>query len=136
MHPHVMMGKMPENTQCLAILPFEVRFDATVTSEILSEFLSMELQERGAEGVLGPVEATQIFKTAHDPIPPAIDPYWAKKIGEKLGVDGVIFGSMTQIPVVRSDAAARANPDWKDSILLSVDAYFINPKTNVLAWAY
>jgi outer membrane protein OmpA-like peptidoglycan-associated protein len=96
---------------------------------MVSELVALEMVEQGGKGVLGPLEAQALFKAAADPLPPAIDPYWAREIGRKLGVDAVLFGSVSQIPLLT------AAPDG-DSILLNVDVYLMDVRSGAVPWTY
>jgi outer membrane protein OmpA-like peptidoglycan-associated protein len=114
----------------MAVLPFDVKYEFSSPNEILSEFLTLDLVSAGARGVLGPMEAAQLFRHAKDPLPPEVDSYWAKEIGKRLGVDAVIFGYVSQIPIVSS--AAGNQP----TILLDVAVFLMDVKGNLLRWTY
>jgi outer membrane protein OmpA-like peptidoglycan-associated protein len=115
---------------CIAVAPLEVRFDATSSDEMLSEFLALDLYRMGAQGVLGPRELNQLFRQANDRLPPAIDPYWARAIGKRLGVDGVIFGSLSRLPVYRDRRTG------SEQIQLVLDLYLLEIRSGEIRWAY
>ncbi|HLG21140.1 MAG TPA: OmpA family protein [Bdellovibrionota bacterium] len=124
------IGSMPKEDLCIAVLPFEVRYDAATTNELLSEFIALDLYRNGARGIVGPRDVDQLFRTAGEPLPPTIDPYWAAEIGRKLKVDGVIFGALSRIPIWRGTKAD------KDELQMNIDSYYLDAKTGEIRWVY
>jgi outer membrane protein OmpA-like peptidoglycan-associated protein len=128
--PVLSIGELPREVNCIAVAPFDVRFDAASTDELLSEFLALDLTRMGARGILSPRELRQIFRQVRDRLPPAIDPYWARTIGKRLGVDGVIFGSISRIPVSRDPRTGH------EQIQLVLDVYLLEVRSGEIRWAY
>lgn len=128
--PILKIGYLPKETECVAVLPFEVRYEGSGTSEILSEFLALDLYQKGFKGAVGPRDVAQLFLKAKDPLPPEIDPYWAREIGKKLEVAGVIFGSVSQIPVLNPDTPGSSD------VNLAIDAYLLDVKSGEMRWMY
>jgi outer membrane protein OmpA-like peptidoglycan-associated protein len=124
------IGSMPKEATCVAVLPFEVRYDTTSSNELLSEFMALDFYRKGARGILGPRDVDQLFRTAGETLPPTIDPYWAREIGQKLKVDGVVFGAMARIPILSSSTTAQ------DELQMNIDAYFMETKTGEIRWVY
>jgi outer membrane protein OmpA-like peptidoglycan-associated protein len=129
-HSDFTMGTIPYNTTCLAVFPFDLRYEAAPSGEILSEFVALELSQSGAAGVLGPQEAIRIFKEANDPLPPSVDPYWARELGRKVGVDGAVFGSLNLTPILRGTR------DEDRTVLVNVDVYMLSVKDGVVRWTF
>jgi len=124
------VGSLPPETECVAVLPFEIRYDMGAPKEMLSEFLALDLHRKGMRGVLGPLELIELFKKANDPLPPATDPYWAREVGRKLNVDAVLFGTIAQIPVSR-------RPDNEiEDMNVNIDAYLMDVKTGEIRWSF
>ncbi len=121
------IGSLPRQVECIAVMPFEIRYDMDSPREMLSEFVALDLYKQGAHGVLGPLELIELFKQANEPLPPVVDPYWAKEVGNKLNVDAVLFGSITQIPVYRGEEK-RAH--------MNIDAYLLDVKSGAIRWSY
>src|SRR5437867_452837 len=67
---HIAVGGLPKDVSCVAVLPFEVRYDPNLNSETLSEFLALELESSGTIGVAGPLEIAKRFKELQNPLPP------------------------------------------------------------------
>ncbi len=126
--PALKIGTMPREANCVAVAPFEVRFGLSYSEELLSEFLALDLSRMGANGILGPREMVQLFKQVRDPLPPSIDPYWAKLIGQRLNLDAIIFGSISQIPLLRDPGAQELH--------VNVEVYLLDLKSGEMRWAF
>ncbi len=124
------VGALPPTSECVAVFPLEVRYDSNSTTELLSEYLALDLFRKGAKGVIGPLDVAKLFREANDPLPPIIDPYWAKVIGKKLKVDAVIFGSLSRIPMFWEGQQGREETN------LNVDVYLLELSSGAVRWTY
>lgn len=125
--PMVRIGGLPENVSCLAVLPFEVRFEDASSEEMLSEFMTFDFYRMKVYGVLAPKELKRLFEKAKDPLPPVIDPYWAKKIGQRVHVDAVVFGSFSRLPLIQGS---------QRELQLNLDVYLLDVRTGEVRWTY
>ncbi len=129
-NPILRLGGLPEDVLCIAVIPFEVRYEAPSSEEILSEFLSLDLYRMGAKGTLGPRELTQLFQRTRNSLPSFVTTTSAKLIGNKLAVDAVIFGSTSRIPLLRDVEAEHQETE------LNIDAYLLDVRSGIIRWAY
>jgi outer membrane protein OmpA-like peptidoglycan-associated protein len=124
------IGEMPRESACLAIVPFETRYDLEASEDPVSPLLAERLLKQGARGVLGPHELSQLFVEAHDRLPPFVDPFWVRTIGNRVGVDTVIFGSFSKLPLTLSEK------DRREKLLISIDAYVMDVKSGEIRWTF
>ncbi|MFH1262869.1 MAG: OmpA family protein [Pseudomonadota bacterium] len=124
------IGEMPQESTCLAIVPFETKYDLEASDDPISPLLAERLLKRGARGVLGPHELSQLFVAAHDRLPPFVDPFWVRTIGNRVGVDTVVFGSFSKIPLTLTEK------DRREKFLISIDAYGMDVKSGEIRWTF
>lgn len=128
--PVLQLGKLPGDSRCLAVLPFEVRLDVASSDEVLSEFLALDLHRMGARGVLGPTELDQLFIRARDPLPQLLDFSKVRVIGRKLAVDAVVFGLISRLPMFRSRITRR------EEIQFTINAYLLDVRSGEIQWTF
>ena len=126
----VKIGTLPKKDHCIAVVPFETRYESASQSEMLSELVALELFSRGAHGVIGPHEVSKLFREANDPLPVAIDPYWARRVGQRLGVDAVLFGSLVRVPIIYGEEQE------SEEVHLNFDAFLLDVETGYIRWVY
>jgi TolB-like protein len=80
----------------VAVLPFENLTKFYQAGQIVPDLLATELYRLRRVKVMERAEAVAVCAGLGIQIPKAIDAQYARVLGEKLGVDGVIIGSVTE----------------------------------------
>ena len=99
-HKYVSGGTVDEadfsGIKSVAVLPFENMTKFHEAGKIVPELLATELYISGEFKVMERTEAVALCAEEGIRIPEAMDAQYARTLGKKLGVDGVIIGSVSE----------------------------------------
>lgn len=128
----VIVGNMPKDTKCLAIMPFVPGGELNKKDgELLSAFLASDIFKEGREGLIYPKEIRAIYKQLKVEYPDVPNSSYASKFGNSVGADSVVWGSLSFRTIVEKEGEVEV-----ESRLISVEAFLIKSKTREVNWFY
>lgn len=126
----VHMGMLPPGVGCLAVLPFEIQASTKSQQELLSEFIELDLHKLGFSQVLGSREMQYAFDQGNMVLPTHFNTESISIIGNLVGVDYVLFGYISDIPLLRDRSLNIGESQ------VSVNAFLLNINTSEINWTY
>jgi TolB-like protein len=114
----------------VAVLPFENMTKFHEAGKIVPDLLATELYISGRFKVMERTEAVAICAEEGIRIPEAMDAGYARTLGEKLGVDGVFIGSVSEYwyRIYREE-------DEEVEPAVGINARLVNVKTGDVVWS-
>ena len=123
-------GEDISSMKSVAVLPFENMTKFYEAGKIVSDLLGTELYISGRFKVMERTEAVAICAEEGIRIPEAMDAGYAQTLGEKLGVDGVFIGSVSEYwyRIYREE-------DEEVEPAVGINARLVNVKTGDVVWS-
>lgn len=114
----------------VAVLPFENMTKFHKAGKIVPDLLATELYISGRFKVMERTEAVAVCAEEGIRIPEAMDTGYARTLGEKLGVDGVFIGSVSEYwyRIYREE-------DEEVEPAVGINARLVNVATGEVVWA-
>ncbi len=85
-----------EPVQCVAVFPLDNLTSYPNAGLIMADFIATDLYATGMFRVMERTEVVQQAAAVNLPLPPRMNAEFARALGEKLNVDGVIYGSVSE----------------------------------------
>lgn len=126
----IQMGMLPSETSCLAILPFEIQASTRSQKELLSEFIELDLDRKGFTKLLGSREIKSLFEQGNMSLPNHFNTETISVLGGLVGVDHVLFGYISDIPLIRGEANRLSESQ------IGVDAFLLDIRSSEIKWTY
>lgn len=82
--------------RCVAIMPFENLTNHNTAGKIISDLLATEFYLSRKFNVMERTEVQRFLEQRNIKLPQQVDPALAQKIGQLLGVEGIIIGSVSE----------------------------------------
>jgi len=119
-----------DSIKSVAVLPFENMTKFHEAGKIVADLLATELYISGRFKVMERTEAVAICAEEGIRIPEAMDAGYARTLGEKLGVDGVFIGSVSEYwyRIYREE-------DEEVEPAVGINARLVNVETGDVVWA-
>jgi len=115
--------------KCIAILPFNNATDYPEARDIFAELMAVELYRSRRFMVLESSEVGRILEWQGIALDGSIDLESARRIGGILGVDGVVFGSVSEYGFKNLSSKARAIP------VAGIQATLLDVKKGGVVWS-
>jgi len=124
------LGQPPGDGEltCIAILPFNNATDYPEARDIFAELMAVELYRSRRFMVLESSEVGRILEWQGIALDGSIDLESARRIGGVLGVDGVVFGSVSEYGFKNLSSKARAIP------VAGIQATLLDVKKGGVIW--